>query len=135
MDFPRVVYVLQHVPTGKVYVGSTHNIYERISVHISNLKRGKHNVAAMQEDYNRYGGPYTVRIMDAIYGMDDRNKEHLWMDALRARDPEYGYNMNDSTVKSAIADVAWILFPMESGEDRDLAKKALREEFDRVTKQ
>lgn len=126
MEFPRVVYALRHDPTGKVYVGSTHKIINRITNHINSLKHGSHAVEVMQRDYDKYGGPYTVFVLDTISGMNDTNKEYLWMDALRSRDPEYGYNVNDHKVKSAISEIAGITFPLDAGEERDAAKDLLR---------
>lgn len=125
MDFPRVVYALRHEPTGKVYVGSTHKIYERVREHINCLKRGDHPNEAMQKDFNLHGGEYTVLILDGIYGMNDKNKEYLWMDALQSRVPERGYNGKDPARATALTGVPAIRIPMEAGEDRTRVKETL----------
>ena len=132
MDFPRVVYALRHEPTGKVYVGSTHKIYERVTNHIGELKRGVHKNEAMQQDFNIHGGEYTILILDGIYGMNDKNKEYLWMDALRARDPDRGYNGKDQSRSTALTCATAIRYPMEAGDDRTWAKEALRKAAEAV---
>lgn len=95
MKFPRVVYAIRHVPTGKVYVGSTANITLRVAQHLTSLWRGDHPVDAMQIDFDDRGDGYEVYLLDSISGMGERYKEYLWMDALNTRDPECGYNVKD----------------------------------------
>lgn len=45
-------YILTHVPTGRFYIGSTCNLYNRINTHLSNLRHGKHHVALLQEVFS-----------------------------------------------------------------------------------
>lgn len=127
MEFPRVVYALKHEPTGKIYVGSTHDVINRVRTHISLLKRGYHTNVAMQEDFNRYGEGYVVFVLDGIQGWSDRNKEYLWMDALKARDPERGYNGKEKARATALTGIKGIWYPMDACESRTLAEKALVE--------
>lgn len=95
MKFPRVVYAIRHIPTGKIYVGSTANISIRLIQHLTSLWRGDHPVDSMQIDFDKYGDGYEVYLLDSIAGMGERYKEYLWMDALNSRDPESGYNVKD----------------------------------------
>ena len=51
MAIPKAcgVYVITHTPTGKHYVGSSADIYERVHVHMSHLKSGVHSNSRFQE--------------------------------------------------------------------------------------
>jgi len=98
MKFPRIVYAIKHQPTGKVYVGSTSLPKTRITNHLNKLSAGTHNLDAMQADYNNYGGNYSLFILDVIATLEDCNKEYLWMDILKSRDPEFGYNGKDHSI-------------------------------------
>lgn len=46
------VYILQHVNTGKFYVGSTQSLYMRRAFHFSKLKNGTHINKPLQKLYN-----------------------------------------------------------------------------------
>lgn len=94
-----VVYALRHNPTGKIYVGSTLNVDERIQQHILALRNNRHNVPNMQNDYNKFGEDYSVCILqDHLLPDALRTKfEHLYMTILGTRDPEKGYNYLDIT--------------------------------------
>lgn len=45
-------YVLEHKQTGKVYVGSTHDLYERLKHHKAHLSRNEHHCKLLQNLYN-----------------------------------------------------------------------------------
>lgn len=106
MNFPRVVYAIRHEPTGKIYVGSTSKLCDRLSNHFTALKGGYHKNEAMQRDYNEHGFSYTVFILDFVSDFQDRNKEFLWIDALGTRNPDAGYNAGDNskTAESSLRD-------------------------------
>ena len=108
MTYPRIIYILKHNPTGRVYVGSSADPSSRIATHISYLRNGTHSNAGMQADFDKYGDDYSVCLADVICGHRDRDKEFLWMDVLNARDPEYGYNDKDhSKPASSLASEFW----------------------------
>lgn len=97
MIFPRTVYALRHNPTGKIYVGSSCDVPQRISLHINALRRGKHIMKAMQDDYNQYGEDYSLFILDSISNIYEKRKESFWMEMLNTRSPNYGYNTGDKS--------------------------------------
>ena len=100
MRFPRVIYAIRHNVTKRVYVGSTSNPKSRIANHICCLKSNTHVNELMQSDYNLFGEDYSVFVLDYSIGLQDRNKEYLWMDILHSRDPEYGYNEREHARKA-----------------------------------
>ena len=128
-----VIYALRHEPTGKMYVGSTTNIGKRIQSHIELLKRGEHPAHGMQDDFNKYGGPYTVHILEVLVDpVKPTEQESLWMSALNSRDPQIGYNAGDPSRNHSIKKRKGILFPMDAGAGRDTAKKKLQKLIDNI---
>ena len=127
MDFPRVVYALRLNSTGKYYVGSTEKIKERLKHHVDSVKRGDHPSKQLQKDFDRYGGGFTVFILDVIRDYDSRNKEYLWMDALRARETDFGYNAADRKMPSAIGKFEGVMLPTETGEEKRMAFSRIEE--------
>lgn len=101
MNLPRIVYAIRHEPTGKVYVGSTNKLSERLSAHFTALKGGYHSNEAMQKDCTERGFSYSVFVLDLISTFQDRNKEYLWIDALGSRNPTRGYNAGDRSKKAS----------------------------------
>lgn len=95
MRLPRTVYALKHKATGKIYVGSSSHVKQRIRGHIFALKRHNHPCKQMQEDYNKYGGGYEWYALDTIEQFEDRCKEYQWMEKLKTNNPDVGYNGND----------------------------------------
>lgn len=104
MKLPRQIYVIQHTPTKKRYVGSSSNVKTRYQQHMSALKRGAHPVRAMQSDFDHYGGEYTLTILGEINTSAERELEYGWMLRYATYDPKYGYNVNDPAVKRQAAE-------------------------------
>lgn len=99
------VYVLKHIPTGKVYVGCSNNVERRINEHISQLKRGTHPVERMQDDFNEYGNDYSYYILFEAYASYDAfMMERHFMSLLDSRDPNKGYNYGDNSLKFSLDD-------------------------------
>lgn len=95
MDYPKIVYAIQHKVTKKIYIGSTNNLESRFKTHISMLKNNKHNSPLMQREYNKFGGIYDVFILDRIHCYNEKHKEYEWMRYYKTQDDKYGYNSQD----------------------------------------
>lgn len=95
MVVPREVYAIQHIATGRIYVGSSANLEQRLRDHMNALKSGKHPNKMMQEDYDNYGGDYEFFVLEKITEFVDRSKEYDWMEKLNTGNPEVGYNSRD----------------------------------------
>ena len=50
------IYAIKCGSNGKVYIGQSKNMNQRISLHKCNLKHLRHPNKQLQEDYNKYGG-------------------------------------------------------------------------------
>ena len=94
-NFHRYVYAIQHNETGRIYVGSTKDTTKRYLAHMWDLKKGKHCNKAMQRDYDKYGGKYSLFVLDEIKNYEERDKEYYWMEKLKTYDTRIGYNTND----------------------------------------
>ena len=102
MKIPRKVYAIQHNITSKIYVGSSAYPDERYKSHIYALRRGKHNVSDMQEDFIKHGEDYSFYILDTINSFQERGKEYEWIKKLESNNREKGYNYKDSGVNTLV---------------------------------
>lgn len=93
----KTIYAIQHTPTGRIYVGKTWRLDDRIKQHMNALKNGTHPNELMQSDYNESGTDYKIFVLEVvedIYPLH-RDAEWKWMDKLGTGDPRIGYNYND----------------------------------------
>lgn len=96
------VYVIVNVNNQKCYVGSSKNIRNRISQHMSQLRNGKSPIKEMQGDYNN-GDCFIFHVVlkyHEIYEEKHKNKNELLAlegKAIRRYDAvEKGYNKDDA---------------------------------------
>ena len=91
-----IVYGIQNEAAGRMYIGSTMQLKERIYAHMMQLEGGKHPVEDMQVDY--VANP-TLRLYVMWQGEADAQTLHkieqLYMDVYHTRDRKYGYNYGD----------------------------------------
>lgn len=96
MNFPRVIYALRHESTGKIYVGSTANLHQRILKHANDLRRGIHQVPDFQADYDQHKNKeLTVTVLDTATNWEEHFREYEWMDRYQTNDRKRGYNYMD----------------------------------------
>lgn len=48
-------YIIRNNVNNNLYVGSSENLYKRISTHLTNLKTAKHHSYKLQEEFNQFG--------------------------------------------------------------------------------
>lgn len=94
--YPRVVYMITHNVTKKMYIGSTGRFNRRIRNHFNRLRAGKCPIEDMQKDFDVYGNNYTVKILDEIKSSESFRKEYDYMDLYRSRVRGIGYNYKDN---------------------------------------
>lgn len=95
MEYPKVVYAIQHRVTKRIYIGISNSLESRYKVHLSLLRNNKHTAPKMQEDFNKYGGMYDVFILDEVRNYTERCKEYEWMRIYNTQDERFGYNSQD----------------------------------------
>lgn len=95
--FTETIYAIRHNPTGKIYIGRTNRLAERIQTHLSALKGNRHHVERMQDDCNRYGFDYSLFVLDdeRSYSYDKHKSESYYQLLFGTRDPERGYNYKE----------------------------------------
>ena len=100
MKLPRTVYLIRHNKTNRIYIGSSKNPGERIKAHMRSLKMGKHHVEDMQQDFDTYGGDYTVEYLEVINNRKDSSHEYDWMEHYNSHIRGIGYNYKDMAFQS-----------------------------------
>lgn len=90
------VYGIENQESGRMYIGSTTHLKERIYAHMIQLEGGKHPVEDMQKDYAEHN---ILRLYVMWQGEADAQTLHkieqLYMDVYHTRDRKYGYNYGD----------------------------------------
>lgn len=88
------VYKIEHIESGKKYIGSAKNIYYRIRDHVFKLKRGTNSSAHLQNAWNKYGAKAFKFSPLLICRSEDRIfYEQLCLDAYLSYERDLGYNV------------------------------------------
>lgn len=98
------VYMILHNPTGRMYIGQSSKVEQRIKHHMTMLRAGKHPVEDMQKDFNEFGEDYTITILGST--SDHYTLEIEMMDKYRSCVRGVGYNYKDPHVTSRLRNQA-----------------------------
>ncbi len=93
--YPRSIYKITHIPTGRVYVGSSNVPEHRLASHLSALKNGRHPVEDMQSDFDELGNDYDFSIIGQIKDESENHKEYDCMLECGSNIRGKGYNYKD----------------------------------------
>lgn len=89
------VYQIKNKVNGKVYIGSSKNIYERWKQHIKKLNKGNHDGEHFQNAWNLYGADnFEFTIIEECEPEIRFKREQYYMDLTKCYVREYGYNTN-----------------------------------------
>lgn len=95
------IYAIRCKTTGRLYIGRTCKIDERIQTHFSELKNKKHSSKIMIEDFEKYGKEdFEIYILEDKVPYSDRYKEYEYMRIYNSFDEKYGYNRGDRNKKN-----------------------------------
>jgi group I intron endonuclease len=90
------IYKITNKQNGKIYIGSSLNIYQRFYMHRSNLSSGNHHSSHLQRAWDKYGKESFI--FEIIEEVPDKNvlleKEQYYMDTAKSYERENGYNIN-----------------------------------------
>lgn len=103
------IYAIKNKINGKIYVGKSVNIYERIRFHINKLnKKDKNDNIHLINSWHKYGRDnFEYIILEDVIKNDDllKQKELYWILKLKANYREFGYNLRlDSDTKCIVSD-------------------------------
>lgn len=87
------IYKIEHIASGKVYVGSAIKLNIRFSSHRSALRLSTHPNIKLQRAWNRYGdASFTFSVLEYVDDVTELiGYEQYWIDRLCAA--EHGYNV------------------------------------------
>lgn len=111
MRLPRQVYALQHNVTKKMYIGSSADPENRYCGHIGQLRKHKHPVEDLQDDYDKYGEDFSLFILDDINVISESHKETDWMKKYNTLERGKGYNYKDRHAKVGLR----VTVPLKGG--------------------
>lgn len=78
------VYVIEHGPTGKLYIGSSQDIAARLRGHLSLLNAGKHHSIYLQRTWNRCGrSAFAFHVLEYVPVELLLPQEQFWLDELK----------------------------------------------------
>jgi len=86
--------MIRHVTTGRIYIGSSSDVFGRYKQHLVLLKCGKHPVEDMQNDFDSVEN-YCITILDEVAAYSERFKEYEWMKKYNSHIRGIGYNYKD----------------------------------------
>ena len=88
------VYKIVCLINNKLYIGSSYNIKNRISIHKYKLKAGKHENIHLQRAWNKYGEDnFKFEVVEECLIEVLRLREQDWINSLKVCDVNIGYNI------------------------------------------
>lgn len=89
------VYVVKHLPSGRVYVGSSANCAQRWRQHLSDLRAGDHHAPTMREAWLSDGeSSLKMIVLARIENPEERlGLEAYYIKLFRSTDPRFGFNL------------------------------------------
>lgn len=94
MDKKTGVYLITHVSSGKVYVGSAVCLWRRKKDHTTRLNCGRHGNEYLQRSWTKYGqGDFQWSVLEYCSKEVRLEREQHWIDALDSTNEERGFNL------------------------------------------
>lgn len=89
------VYLITNTINGKIYVGSSIKIRNRMNTHVSHMNKNKHDNRYLQNSWNKYGSDnFTFSVIEILTNVEKLiEREQYWIDKLNACDKNVGYNI------------------------------------------
>jgi len=89
------VYAIRHVASGRVYIGSSVQMYARWGQHVQNLTRGRHHSRYLQHAWAKYGhDAFEFVVLETCLPEERIAREQAYIDQMRAAEPAHGFNIS-----------------------------------------
>lgn len=70
------VYKIQNTVSGKYYIGSSKNVFNRMRQHFSALRNNRHHCIGLQNSFNQHGfDAFAFCLLSICYSIDDAHKQ------------------------------------------------------------
>ena len=87
------IYMIKNLINGKVYIGQSRGIKNRISRHKSDLRKNKHGNSHLQFSWNKYGiDNFEFSIVEECEVENLNDREIFWINFYESVDKNKGYN-------------------------------------------
>ena len=89
------IYVIRSIACGRIYIGSSYNVYNRWKEHRRLLAVGKHHSYKLQASWNKHESTnFSIDILEVVNDKTLRLKrEQFWMDFLSTCKGDRGFNV------------------------------------------
>lgn len=88
------IYKIEQVSSGKVYIGSSKNMYARCHRHMSELRHRKHYNEFLQRTFDKYGeDDFKVKIVEKCDESSLLEREQYYIDLYLCFDEDKGFNL------------------------------------------
>lgn len=78
------IYAIEHLPSGRVYIGQSIHAHRRLSAHRSNLRQRVHHNPPLQKCYDKYGdGEFLFHVIQLCEVCDLTELENRWVALFR----------------------------------------------------
>lgn len=90
------IYSIRNTTSGKIYIGSSKNVYYRIAKHKHMLIKDKHDNPHLQNSFNIHGADkFEVTLVERCSEEELAEKENHWITHHDSKNREKGYNKSD----------------------------------------
>jgi hypothetical protein len=99
------IYTITNLLNNKMYIGYSYDIFQRLNVHKSALKKNIHHSFHLQKAWNKYGeNNFEFEILEEYpdEGFILPSMEHYWCNILKTHNSKYGYNIRPTSPTNKI---------------------------------
>lgn len=95
----KSIYAIRCNSTGRLYIGMSRRVGERVDEHLQALRRKDHQVKLLQADFDAYGKEdFSFFVLEeGLTDREARQREQDYMDEYDTRNPDHGYNKTHPT--------------------------------------
>lgn len=95
------VYKIEHKPSGRVYIGSSRDVFSRIKKHKEALHYGRHTNKHLLNAFTKYGENSFLYDVVSLCSKDDLlTEEQNMIDHFRSWEPAFGFNIRKKAFKA-----------------------------------